>query len=189
MIIRSRAGLDDVRAPRPAPLVRVQGAGTRREPADDWQSSWVIPRSRPRRATRISRAIRCGRRRSASPRASRTTSWGKTGGGLPVPNAPRSGDRPCSPCAGADRIVTSRNRKRVRTLPRHLGGEIPESRRVSGEGPRGVALLLRLPGGALAEPSDGEPHPVDLRHHPDANGEDQELPEREDGAESRTSSL
>ena len=56
-----------------------------------------------------------------------------------------------------------------------------------GEGPGGVARLLRLPGGALAEPADDEPHRVDLRHDTVANGEDQELPEREDGAESRAS--
>lgn len=51
----------------------------------------------------------------------------------------------------------------------------------------GTARPLRLPGDALAEPSDDKPHQVDLRHHPAANGEDQELPEREDGAASRTS--
>ena len=63
----------------------------------------------------------------------------------------------------------------------------PRARRLPGEGPGGAARLLRLPGGALAEPSDDESHRVDLRHHPAANGEDQELPEREDGAESRAS--
>ena len=40
---------------------------------------------------------------------------------------------------------------------------------------------------ALAESADDEPHLVGLRHHPLANGEDQELPEREDGAEPRAS--
>ncbi len=47
--------------------------------------------------------------------------------------------------------------------------------------------LLRLPGGALGASADDQPHRVDLRHHPAANGEDQELPEREDGAEPRAS--
>ena len=47
-----------------------------------------------------------------------------------------------------------------------------------GAGSRGVVLLLRLPGGALAESSDDEPHRVDLRHHSAANGEDHELPEK-----------
>ena len=37
----------------------------------------------------------------------------------------------------------------VRAFPRHLGGEVPQGRRVPGEGPRGAARLLRLPGGAL----------------------------------------
>ncbi len=69
------------------------------------------------------------------------------------------------------------------TLPRHLGGEVPESRRIPGEVPGGTARLLRLPGGALAKPPDAEPHRVDLRHDTFANGEDQELSEREDGAE------
>ena len=45
--------------------------------------------------------------------------------------------------------------------------------------------FLRLPGGALAEYPDDEPHRVDLRHDPAANGEDEELPEREVGAEPR----
>ncbi len=47
----------------------------------------------------------------------------------------------------------------------------------------GTARLPRLPGGALAEPSDDEPHRVDLRRHPAASEKDQELPEREDSAE------
>lgn len=51
----------------------------------------------------------------------------------------------------------------------------------------GTARPLRLPDDALAEPSDDKPHHVDLRHHPAANGEDRELPEREDGAASRAS--
>ena len=54
-----------------------------------------------------------------------------------------------------------------------------------GEGPGGVARLLQLPGGTLAKPSDDEPHRVDLCHYPLANGENQELPERVDGAEPR----
>ena len=74
--------------------------------------------------------------------------------------------------------------ERVRTLPRHLGGEIPQSRRLPGGGSGGVARLIRFPGGALAESADDEPHRVDLRHHPAANGEDEKLPEREYGAES-----
>ena len=56
-----------------------------------------------------------------------------------------------------------------------------------GGGPGGVTRFRRLPGDALAKPADNESHRVDLRHHPLANGEDQELPEREDGAESRAS--
>ncbi len=71
------------------------------------------------------------------------------------------------------------------SLPRHLGGEVSQGRRLPGEGPGGAARLLRLPGGALAEPADDEPHRVDLRHDTTENGEDQELPEREDGAEPR----
>lgn len=55
------------------------------------------------------------------------------------------------------------------------------------EGPGGTTHLLRLPGGALAEPPDDEPHRVNLRHHPASNGEDEKLPEREVGAESHAS--
>lgn len=35
----------------------------------------------------------------------------------------------------------------------------------SAEGPGGIARLLRLPGGALAEPSNDKPHQVDFRHN------------------------
>ena len=63
----------------------------------------------------------------------------------------------------------------------------PKAGRMLGERPGGVARLLRLPGGALGASTDDEPHRVDLRHHSLANGEDQELPEREDSADSRAS--
>ena len=68
---------------------------------------------------------------------------------------------------------------------RHLGGEIPQGRRLPGQGSGDASGLLRLPGVSLAAPADDKPHRVDLRHDTPANGEDQELPEREDGAESR----
>lgn len=51
----------------------------------------------------------------------------------------------------------------------------------------GTARLPGLPGDALAEPSEDKPHPVDLRHDPATNGEDQEMLGREDGAEPRAS--
>ena len=73
------------------------------------------------------------------------------------------------------------------TLPRYLGGEVPLGRRLSGEGPRGVARLLRLLGGARVEPSDDKTHRVDFRHNKLADSKGAELPERENGAESRVS--
>ena len=55
------------------------------------------------------------------------------------------------------------------------------------EGPRGVACLLRLPFGVVAESPDVETRRVDLHHDTFANDKDPEPPEREDGAESRAS--
>ena len=83
--------------------------------------------------------------------------------------------------------IDERLRCDAHTLPRHLGGEVPESRRIPGEGSGGTARLLRLPCGVRGTSADDEPHRVDLRYHPFANGADQELPEREDGAELRAS--
>ena len=73
--------------------------------------------------------------------------------------------------------IDERLRWGAHTFPRHLGGEVPKSRRIPGEGSGGTARLLRLPCGALAEPPDDEPHRIDLRHDTFANGGDQELPE------------
>ncbi len=70
-------------------------------------------------------------------------------------------------------------------LGRKLGTTTVDSPQPTPSG--GTTRILRLPGCAPAEPSDDEPHRDDLRHHPAANGEDQELPEREDGAEPRAS--
>ena len=69
----------------------------------------------------------------------------------------------------------------------HLRSQIPQGRRLPGQGSGDASVLLRLPGGSLAASADYQPHRIDLRDHTAANGEDQELPEREDGVEPRAS--
>ena len=51
------------------------------------------------------------------------------------------------------------------SLLRHLRGEISQSGRLTGQGSRGVADLLRFPGRALATPADDQSDRIDVRHH------------------------
>ena len=60
---------------------------------------------------------------------------------------------------------------------RDLPGQVPEGRRVLGEGSHRAARLLRLPGRALGPPAHDQPHRVDLRHRPAAHRQDPQLPE------------
>jgi len=76
--------------------------------------------------------------------------------------AEREGDDPRNP----DERDQGGRREGLRRLPGELPGEVPQGDRVSGEGPRRAADVLRLPGRALETPADDEPDRVDVRHDP-----------------------
>src|SRR5262249_55393711 len=76
--------------------------------------------------------------------------------------------------AGGDQ---SGGRGGVRPARGDLPGEVRQGDGVPGQGPGGVAGLLRLPGGALGAPADDQPDRIDVRHG--AAADDQDEGERE----------
>ena len=94
-----------------------------------------------------------------------------------------------APAGLGARCTTSGKPTAERPRRRRSTGSSPPTRtnsprrRVPGQGSRGVAGLLRLSRRELAAHPHDQSHRIDVRHHPLADPDDQELRERQDRAQ------
>jgi len=100
---------------------------------------------------------------------------------LPAQGRPTEGE--AGPAGDLDGRGPGLGAQGVRRISPNVRSQIPEGRRLPGEGPGGVADLLRLPGGALGAHSNDEPGGIDLCDDspPDGPGQGLREPEHDAG--------